>query len=293
VANEPTAMGNPKIPSDFRPLDAAGGSNQYEYAGAVFSLLPGGKATLGFSGDWKPSAEELNSWKETQEEYELPGSCPAEFITTVTTPLRTVEIPPLLVEVKFQNFQWVSLANDDPLLERVRDNPAVCDGQAFSDGRRTIKVTRGSDGSLLGFSHREQELSYSQIIADFTGQGFRLPSADEWEYACAGGSRTLFHWGDHVPCDWYPVDPPQRGWNRHREPNGFGLSIASNPYELELLSEPGVSRGGDGGCNVCGGVGFFMGWLPLASSWKDGYPYDASEPLDLGNYFVRRVLELS
>ena len=88
--NEPAYMGTPKIPSDFRPLGAAGSLNQYECAGAVFALLPGGKVTLGFSGNWKPTAEELNSWKETQEEYELPGSRPAEFITTVTTPVRTV-----------------------------------------------------------------------------------------------------------------------------------------------------------------------------------------------------------
>jgi len=285
-------MANPKIPSDFHPLGAAGGLNQYEYAGSVFALLPGGKVTLGFSGGWQPSAEELDSWKDTQEEYELPGSCPAEYITTVTTPPRTVELPPLLMEVEFQDLQWVPLAKDDPLLEKVKDNPAVCDGRAFSDGRRSLKVTREKNGSLLGFSCREQSLSYSQLVSDIANQGFRLPSADEWEYACAGGTRTLFHWGDHVPCDRYPLGPTLRGWNKHLEPNGFGLSIARNPYELELLSEPGISRGGDGGCNVCGGVGFFMGWLPLASSWKDGYPYDASEPLNIGNFFARRVLEL-
>ncbi|MBX3170467.1 MAG: hypothetical protein KF760_23880 [Candidatus Eremiobacteraeota bacterium] len=48
------------------------------------------------------------------------------------------------------------------------------------------------------------------MVADLASQGFRLPSADEWEYACAAGSRTLFHWGDHVPCDWYPVDPARQ-----------------------------------------------------------------------------------
>lgn len=208
-------MAHPKLSSDFRPLGTVGGLHQYEYAGAIFALLPGGEVTLGFSGHWEPTAEELESWKETQEEYELPGSCPAEFIATVTTPVRTLEFPPLLVEVEFQNLQWIPTSQADPILEKVRENPAVCDGRAFSDGRRTLKITREKDGSLRGFSQREHGPSHSQIVADLASQGFRLPSAEEWEYACAAGSRTLFHWGDHVPCDRYPVDPPRGGWNQH------------------------------------------------------------------------------
>jgi len=103
-------MANPKIPSDFRPLGAAGGLNRYEYAGAVFALLPGGEVPLGFSGRWEPNVDEFKSWKETQEEYGLPGSSPAEFITTVTSPERTIQLPPLLIEVEFRNFQWVPLS---------------------------------------------------------------------------------------------------------------------------------------------------------------------------------------
>ena len=200
------SMERPEIPSEFRLLAPDGGPlARYDYAGTVFALLPGGEVTLGFSGRWEPNAEELESWKGTQEEYDLPGSSPPEFIATVTTPERTVHLPPLLMEVEVQDPQWVPWAKDDPLLARVEDNPAVCDGREFSDGRRTLKVIRERDGSLRGFSRREQNVSYLELMAELARQGFRLP---------------------------------------------------------------------------------------LASSWRDGYPYEPNEPLDFGTYRARRVLEL-
>lgn len=83
-------------------------------------------------------------------------------------------------------------------------------------------------------------------------------------------------------------------WECHRAANAFGLYIASNPYEVELTNEAGVTRGGDGGCSACGGMGFFSGWLPLASAWND--PDFCRHPLEneiaLGYTVARRVMSL-
>jgi hypothetical protein len=55
--------------------------------------------------------------------------------------------------------------------------------------------------------------------------------------------------------------------------------------------------GGDGGCNICGGAGFFLGWLPLATAFRDPYRDDSFRP-DRDNvadnyHRVRRVIPIN
>jgi uncharacterized protein (DUF1697 family) len=61
----------------------------------------------------------------------------------------------------------------------------------------------------------------------------------------------------------------------------FGLLIASNPYNCELVAEIGVTRGGDGGCTICGGAGFFIGWLTLATAYFEEHSckHNPTEPV--------------
>jgi hypothetical protein len=43
-----------------------------------------------------------------------------------------------------------------------------------------------------------------------------------------------------------------------------------------------VLCGGDGGSAACGGAGFFLGWLPLATSYRDDtFGPDADEARDV------------
>ena len=53
------------------------------------------------------------------------------------------------------------------------------------------------------------------------------------------------------------------------QPNFFGLSIACDPYKRELVDGKTLTTcGGDGGCNICGGMGPLLGYLPCSPHRK-------------------------
>ena len=77
------------------------------------------------------------------------------------------------------------------------------------------------DASPLAPAWRSRE----ETLAVVSALGCRLPEEIEWEYACRGGSSTLFTWGDHLPSDqvletWLVWDASDGTETRR---NGFGL----------------------------------------------------------------------
>ncbi len=281
----------------------------------LFALIPGGQVTLGYDGQrpWQPNADEAESWRGTAEEYGFEQGL-EEHLARVLAPSRQVNLAPMLMEVRALDPRWAPLCEDHPealALLRKQDGPVQID----ADGR-SMRVRVDSDGSRI--VEQCVHSTHAQLTAALQADGFQLPTADEWEHACGAGAPTLFRWGDHVPCDRYPVDlgpaetawqkdwkrsagllgyPPEGFdgvWDLHLRPNAFGLFIAFDPYQQELLAEPGRLRGGDGGSMVCGGAGFFAGWLPLATAYAeaDFCTYPVAEPIGADQALVRRVLAL-
>ena len=177
-------------------------------------------------------------------------------------------------------------------------------------------MRRSADGALL--AQRSEARTHAELSTLLARSGFRFPTSDEWEYLCGAGASTLFRWGDHVPCDRYPIDvsPREAAWRRewalsagtleyppggfapdwalHLQPNALGLHIAWDPYKYELVAEPDTTRGGDGGGMICGGSGFFVGWLTLATSYFEEHDCrrNPADPVLSGYTVGRRVLPL-
>jgi len=148
-----------------------------------------------------------------------------------------------------------------------------------------LRVRFASSGAMEAY--RINCKNQNQVLGALTALGFRLATLDEFEHACRGGSRTLFRWGDDTP-----EEVPGQvgcGWNLDCQPSAFGVNIAQNPYKFEFVTDPDVLCGGDGGRAICSGIGVFISWLTLSSSFT--CPSWGAHPMP--NAHFRRVYPLN
>lgn len=256
----------------------------FDRAGMRLSLIPGGRVRLGYDGGrFVPSLHQAADFAESADEYGLPVI--TEFVDTMTSPDRVVELPAMLVGVEALDPCLKSVPADDPLVRELI---------AASGARRgTTMVLSGPDGGVqvefdeLGQVRQAQvveQVSYEQALRATAALGVRASTPDEWEYACGAGASTLFRWGDDSLDGGYPFD---HSAGPHREANLWGLLIGQDPYRHEFTTDPAVVCGGDGGSATCGGTGFFLGWLTLATAYRDR---DFGTWLDSDDRYVTELL---
>jgi hypothetical protein len=235
----------------------------FSFGNAEFVFIPGATVVLGYDRrrPFKPSREQAANWRKLEEEYEVQLK---DHLNNSLTQLRRVAVAPFLLE---------------RTAHHAGRTPVAPGAKPTGEGA----IHRVSATEI----YREVQVS-RQMAADFAAQdGFRMPSSDEWEYACGAGTRTMFWWGDDCPCDSDPLDAPPLPSRKHGHP--FDLRIAVNPYEWEATSDWPVMRGGDGGCMICGGMASFASWLTLATAFFD----KASHRDAHFGVHVRRALSLS
>ena len=240
-----------------------------------FVFVPGDTVTLG----WEQFAVGLNQESREELEYlfrewEMEQN-PAELIGESMAPVRQVAIGPMLVGRELEELCWEPVKMDDPRLTAHPDWLKKFREFAWSDldsltMHQSARIERTEKGFQICIYNRTD---YDELLAGLEKQGLSLPTADEWAYLCGGGCRTLFPWGDGMDYSMHlhhfesPEDEDKPF--DMEEPNFFGVSIAYDPYMREVVKAGQFTTcGGDGGCNICGGLGPFLGFLPCSPHCK-------------------------
>ena len=264
--------------------------------GREFVFVPGDTVTLG----WEQFAVGLNQESREELEYlfrewEMERD-PEEMIRESMAPVRQAAIGPMLVGRELEEINWEPVKLEDPRLrsEWLEDfrQFALTDRDSLTLVGRA-RFERDSDSWQVSLYH---EVDYLDFQNRLQKQGFSLPTADEWAYLCGGGCRTLFPWGDGLDYSmrlhWFEdMDEDENRPYDMEEPNFFGLSIAYDPYMREVVQADRLTTcGGDGGCNICGGLGPFLGFLPCSPHCKP----EVQEDNELnGDYdFYRPIIRL-
>jgi hypothetical protein len=270
--------------------------------GCDFVFVPGDTVTLGWDGALSTMNEETRSdIAETLAEYDITDI--DRFLRDSCTPIRTASVPSMLAEREVQEIGWFDVSPDAPAIQKnkelrgyLRKYLSLKDPGTY-EWNNTLKL-RYADGKLCAQLYAG--IGYHALLEKIRSAGFYLPTEDEWEYLCGGGARTLWRWGDSYDYDmsvpYFEIESSEESRDISA-PNQFGLVIAFNPYRYEAVSGgTAILKGGDGGGNICGGMGLALGFLPTATYYKGYDPADdeLGYMKDIGGDYTsyRRILRL-
>jgi formylglycine-generating enzyme required for sulfatase activity len=262
-----------------------------------FAFVPGGEVSVGYDGSrFVPRPDQQESFAESVTEFGITDDI-QEFVDAMTSPPRTVTVPPLLVAVAAVEAGAVAVALDHPRIAELVASHRESFGPLYREQPPGISW-HGEARVVLGENWTVEAAwlldipSYEAEVDRLAAIGQRLLTPEEWENACGAGAATLFRWGDACPLG---RDPHREDHGVHRWPNAFGLEIGQDPYRDERTTDPGVVGGGDGGGMVCGGRGWFMSWLTIATSFRDANyaTWLQENQRDVGQMFVRPAILLA
>ena len=280
----------------------------FKYKESEFVFVPGDTVTLGYGGLPKNLSDEtLEGLKSCLDEPENLDTVLGEYIRDNLSKLRKATIKPMLVERKLQTVAWrksnleeLKEYNIDLLKDYNEFKSSNYNRLTLDETARFTKV--GNDIEIELYD----DISYEELCENLKDEGFSLANLDEWEYLCGGGCRTLFPWGDDLDYNMNLLYFSKEDNDKYdlEEPNFFGLSIAYDPYKMEIIEADELTfKGGDGGCNICGGFGEFLGYLSCSPYYTqkpvgainivdDSIVNEYDDELDGDFNFYRRIIRI-
>ncbi|GBR77059.1 sulfatase-modifying factor protein, partial [Candidatus Termititenax persephonae] len=171
---------------------------------------------------------------------------------------------------------------------------------AVKDRIRQYYISRATSYSYYDNDAIAKTTAYNDVAAGSSYAGcYRLPTSEEWEYACRGGTTTKYIWGD----DWSETEMDKYGWYYNnssgqphmvgsKKPNAYGLyDVLGNVWEWCSTKNPNpqyyyerVVRGGAYNNSGSNKNAFF------ASTYIDySSPNDSSARSDIGFRLARTI----
>ena len=227
-----------------------------------------------------------------------------EFVSTIEDYLNnnfsneeTILIHPMLVQKDYSETCWKGIS-DDELKENKEWQAKIEDAEKKGISEITVHKSiclYKENGSWHGKLYRET--MFKELLQGITDTGFSLPGKREWEYLAGKGCRSIFPWGNNMDfsmklrhMEWTDNDDD---YTLEKE-NFFGLHIAFDPYCREIVYDDGVFsyKGGDGGRNICGGLGPVWGYFPV-SPYFENKDEETGEYINGGYDFFRKVIRIT
>ena len=292
--------------------------------GIEFVFVPGDTVTLGFDFKNKPFQDIFNDEnladlaypfvegyeeeifseddvqtkiRETLEDEEVLSNIETYFKHNFTREDEFV-IHPLLVQKEYSETCW-SLIPDDMLTQNKEWQNMIKKAESESLSEimihNTICLYKTDDSNWCGKLY--EETTFKKLLQDIKDNRYSLPTQREWEYLAGKGCRTIFPWGNNIDfsmnlkhMEWMDND----GDYTLEKENFFGLIIGDEPYCREIVYDNDVFsyKGGDGGRNICGGLGVLWGYLPVSPYFQDSEMVIGNN-INGGYDFFRRVIRIN
>ena len=245
--------------------------------------------------DETDSQDYITKIKEKLEDNEFISAI-EDYLNNNFSKEETILIHPLLVQKDYSETCWKDILDEE--LKENKEWQTMIEN-AEQKGISEITVHKSiclykENESWHGKVYRESK--FKELLQDITDNDYFLPTKREWEYLAGKGCRTIFPWGNNMDfsmklrhMEWTDNDDE---YTLEKE-NFFGIYIAEDPYCREIVYYDGVFsyKGGDGGRNICGGMGPVWGYFPV-SPYFENKDEKTGEYINGGYDFFRRIIRI-